>query len=174
MLVRCILISFRTGQKWFESKFCSCDISISSVGFSLRCDECDKCYLDSHQGSTKAAIARGLRGIISKKTIGRLVNGMIKNKIVESKKENENARDHKLYLKEDNQLVYVILQLDEFEKTFENLLYCIIENIKYIRSNKFTGKSTEELSAMDDANFFHFCNVSPFLIGYQMYIQHMQ
>ena len=35
---------------------------------------------------------------------------MIKKKIVELKKENENARDHKLCLKEDNPLVYVILQ----------------------------------------------------------------
>ena len=69
---------------------------------------------------------------------------MIKKKIVELKKENENARDHKLCLKEDNPLVYVILQLDEFEKTFENLLYYIIENIKYIGTNKFPGKSTEE------------------------------
>ena len=51
------------------------------------------------------------------------------------------ARDHKLYLKNDNLLVSVILQLGEFENAFENLLYYIIGNIKYIRTNKFPCKN---------------------------------
>ena len=63
------------------------------------------------------------------------------------------ARDHKLYLKNDNLLVSVILQLGEFENAFENLLYYIIGNIKYIRTNKFPCKNNEELSPMDDAAF---------------------
>ena len=111
-------------------------------------------YLGGHQGSTKADITRGLKGIISKNTIDKLVDEMIEAQIIEIKKEKENARNHKLYLKENNPLVYVILQLNEFANTFENLLYYIIENIKNVRTNKFPDKSNEELLAMDDANFF--------------------
>ena len=79
---------------------------------------------------------------------------MIENQIVEIKKEKGKTRNLKLYLKEDNLLVSVTLQLDEFEKAFENLLYYITENIKNIRTNKFPDKSNEELLAIDDANFY--------------------
>jgi hypothetical protein len=111
-------------------------------------------YLRENQGSTKSDITRGLKGIIAKTTIGKLVDEMIESQIIETKKEKENARDHKLYLKENNPLVYVTLQLDEFVYAFEKLLYYIIENIKYVRTNKFPDKSNEELQAMDDANFY--------------------
>jgi len=60
-------------------------------------------YIRAHQRCTKSDITRGLKGIISKKTIGRLVDEMINNE-VEIKKE---KRNHKLYLKEDNLLVSV-------------------------------------------------------------------
>ena len=111
-------------------------------------------YLGGHQGSTKSDIARGLRGIVSKKTIDKLVNEMIEDGIIEMKKEKRNARNIKLYLKEDNLLVSVNLQLDEFVNAFESLFFYIIENIKNIRTNKFPDKSDKELSAMDDANFY--------------------
>jgi hypothetical protein len=111
-------------------------------------------YLGGHQGSTKSDIARGLRGIVSKKTIDKLVNEMVENKIIEEKKEKKNARNIKLYLKEDNLLVSVTLQLDEFVNAFESLFFYIIENIKNIQTNKFPDRSDKELSAMDDANFY--------------------
>jgi hypothetical protein len=111
-------------------------------------------YLRENQGSTKSDITRGLNGIIAKTTIGKLVDEMIESQIIEIKKEKENARNRKLYLKENNPLVYVTLQLDEFGYAFENLLYYIIENIKSVRTNKFPDKSNEELQAMDDANFY--------------------
>lgn len=71
------------------------------------------------------------------------------------------ARDHKLYLKNDNLLVSVILQLGEFENAFENLLY-------------FHAKIMKNYHLWMMQLSYHFCNVSIFLIEYQMCIQHMQ
>src|SRR4051794_7435788 len=85
-------------------------------------------YLGEHQGSTRSGITRGLKGIVAKRTIDKLVNEMIEDQIVTIKKEKENARDIKLYPNEDNILASVTLQLDEFVNAFEGLFYYIIEN----------------------------------------------
>jgi DNA-binding PadR family transcriptional regulator len=108
-------------------------------------------------GVSKADITRELIGIISKKTIYKLVDEMVENGIIEVKKDKENSRNHKLYLKGDNPMVYVRLQLNEFGHAFENLLYYIyyiIRNIKQLRTNQFPYQSKEEdRSKMYDANF---------------------
>jgi DNA-binding MarR family transcriptional regulator len=80
-------------------------------------------YIRSHQGCTKADITRDLQGIISKKTIDKLVDEMIKEGIIDSKKERENSRNIKLFVKEDNPAVYVPLQLEEIETAFKKLLH---------------------------------------------------
>src|SRR5918995_3220973 len=79
-------------------------------------------YIRINQGCTKANITRGLQGIISKKTIYKIVDEMIKNKIIEDKKEKQNSRDIKLFVKDDNPAVLVPLQLEEIEIAFDNLL----------------------------------------------------
>jgi hypothetical protein len=79
---------------------------------------------------------------------------MIENRIVVVKKEKENSRNHKLYLRENNLLVSVPLQLDIFETAFKTLLSHILQNITDTRANKFPDKIKEELSKMDDANFY--------------------
>ena len=79
-------------------------------------------YIRSHQGCTKADITRDLQGIISKKTIDKLVDEMIRERIIDYKKERENSRNIKLFVKEDNPAVYVPLQLEEIETTFKKLL----------------------------------------------------
>ena len=111
-------------------------------------------YMRGHHGWTKADITRGLKGIISKKTIDKLVDEMLENKIVEVKKEKENSRNHKLYLKEDNMLVLVPLQLNEFGNAFESLFFNIVQNIVRIRTNRVPHQNKEEISKMDDANFY--------------------
>jgi hypothetical protein len=90
--------------------------------------------------------------LFQKKTIDKLVDEMVENGIIEVKKDKENSRNHKLYLKVDNPMVFVHLQLNEFGSAFENLLYYIIQNIIKIRTNQFSYQS-EDRSKMDDANF---------------------
>jgi hypothetical protein len=111
-------------------------------------------YMRGHHGCTKADITRGLKGIISKNTIDKLVDEMLENKIVEVKKEKENSRNHNLYLKEDNMLVIVPLQLNEFGNAFESLFFNIIQNIVRIRTNRVPHQNKKEISKMDDANYY--------------------
>jgi hypothetical protein len=47
---------------------------------------------------------------------------MITEAKIEAKKEKENSRDIRLYVRDDNPAVYVPLQLEEIEKTFRDLL----------------------------------------------------
>jgi len=79
-------------------------------------------YIRSHIGCTRADITRGLERIVSKKTIDKCVKKMITEGKIEEKKEKQNSRDIRLYVKEDNPAVYVSLQLEEIEKIFRVLL----------------------------------------------------
>ena len=75
-----------------------------------------------NQGCTKANITKEFQGVISKKTIYKIVDQMIKDKIIEAKKEKQNSRDVKLYIKEENPAVYVPIQFEEIEMAFHKLL----------------------------------------------------
>jgi hypothetical protein len=81
---------------------------------------------------------------------------MIDDQIITIKKEKENARDIKLYLNEDNILVSVTLQLDEFVNTFESLFYYIIENIKYIHMSAIHEKCHDTCTTIDCVVYMHF------------------
>src|SRR5690242_4333558 len=75
-------------------------------------------YIRSRLGCTRADITRGLERIVSKKTIDKCVKKMITEGKIEEKKEKQNSRDIRLYVREDNPAVYVPLQLQEVEKKF--------------------------------------------------------
>lgn len=79
-------------------------------------------YISQHQGCTKADITRGLENEISKKTIDKIVDEMIEDDIIETKKENPNSRNIKLFLKENNLLVSIPKQLDQFDNAFTVLV----------------------------------------------------
>lgn len=79
-------------------------------------------HIRRNQGCTKANITRELQGIISKKTIYKIVEQKINDKIIEAKKEKQNSRDVKMYIKEENPAVFVPLQLEEIERAFHKLL----------------------------------------------------
>ncbi|MGI8831050.1 MAG: hypothetical protein ACR2IS_00265 [Nitrososphaeraceae archaeon] len=79
-------------------------------------------YISEHQGCTKADITRGLENEISKKTIDKIVGEMIDDDIIETKKENPNSRNIKLFLKESNLLVSIPKQLEQFDNSFTILV----------------------------------------------------
>ena len=79
-------------------------------------------YICEHQGCTKADITRRLENEISKKTIDKIVNEMIEDDIIEPKKENRNSRNIKLFLKENNLLVSIPKQLEQFDNAFTVLV----------------------------------------------------
>jgi hypothetical protein len=79
-------------------------------------------YISEHQGCTKADITRGLENEISKKTIDKIVDEMMDDDIIETKKENPNSRNIKLFLKESNLLVSIPKQLEQFDNSFTLLV----------------------------------------------------
>jgi hypothetical protein len=111
-------------------------------------------YMRGHQGCTKADITRGLKGIISKKTIDKLVAEMISDNIIEINKKKENSRNHELYLKASNILVTTTLQLTDFDDAFKRLFETIIQNIILIRAKHGAYQSDVDASQLDEANFY--------------------
>jgi hypothetical protein len=111
-------------------------------------------YIRGHQGCTKADLTRGLKGIISKKTIDRLVAEKVSSDVIEIKKKKENSRNHELYLKEENILVTTILQLTDFGDAIEELFWIIVQNIIQIRTNQGVYQTYEGASQLDEANFY--------------------
>lgn len=75
-------------------------------------------YINSHQGCTKADLEKGLKDLISKKTIYKLVGEMVSENILQKEKKKVNSRDHKLYVNGNNPLVYVPNEIEQFEKAF--------------------------------------------------------
>jgi hypothetical protein len=124
---------------------------VLAAGHPKHCQGYNTCYaIGGNQGCIRADIIRGLKGSISKRTIDRIVNEMIKDDRVHV---NKLPRDHKLYLNEDNLLVSVPLQLLEFGDGFERLLFYIAHNLKNIHENKCQNRSNEDLLKTHDANF---------------------
>jgi hypothetical protein len=75
-------------------------------------------YIATHQGCTKADLERGLKDLISKKTIHKWVSEMINEYILFEKKEKLNSRDHKLFVNENNPLVSAPKEIEQFENAF--------------------------------------------------------
>jgi hypothetical protein len=69
---------------------------------------------------------------ISRKTIFRLIDDLKEDGIVEETMEKPNSREHKLFVKEDNPLVLVTSELEEFEKTYIRFLNRLKESSKRI------------------------------------------
>jgi hypothetical protein len=94
-------------------------------------------YISTHQGCTKADLERGLKDLISKKTIDKCVREMINEKILFEEKEKPNSRDHKLYVYENNPLVSVPNEIEQFKNAFFPFFNKIInryENTLFIRA----------------------------------------
>ena len=105
-------------------------------------------YIRSNLGCTRADITRGLEGTVSKKTIDKHVKKMITEGKIEEKREKENSRDIRLYVREDNPAVYVPLQLEGIEKIFRELLdksEKSWQDLKKWRDEVWTKKLTQSI-----------------------------
>jgi hypothetical protein len=94
-------------------------------------------YIATHQGCTKADLERGIKDLISKKTIHKWVREMINENILFEEKEKLNSRDHKLYVNENNPLVSVPKEIEQFENAFFpffNKITNRFENTLFVRA----------------------------------------
>ena len=87
-------------------------------------------FILRNQGCTKADIEKA-NIPISRKTIFKVIDELKEDGLVEEKWEKPNSREHKLFVREDNLIVRVTSELEEFEKSYRGLLKKLKE-----RSNK--------------------------------------
>ena len=79
-------------------------------------------FLSCNQGCNKELLVKGLSDYISKKTIYKILDEQIEEKIVRIVKEKANSRDYKLYLYNENPLIVISKELEEFKQSFFELL----------------------------------------------------
>lgn len=108
-------------------------------------------YIREHPGCIKTNIIkdfekRDFHNKISKKTIDKLVPQMEEDGLIDIIKEKPSRKGYKIYLREDNLLNYVPLQLDEFEIAFVNNLANIKQKITEYNIHKKHSKNQEHRS----------------------------
>jgi hypothetical protein len=91
-------------------------------------------FIGKNKGCNKDAVVRGVSKELSRKTAYRIVESLEGKGEIEDRRE-KNSRECKLFLKLDNPLVYVLLELEEFEKSFFSL---------YIKAREKAGNSMKE------------------------------
>ena len=77
-------------------------------------------YIRNHLGCKKNDLVKNLENEISRVTIFKITNELIKEKIIEER--SKNRRDLALYLNNDNPLLRLTKEIDQFEKAYMNLL----------------------------------------------------
>ena len=78
-------------------------------------------FVRNHKGCNKEFVVEGLKDNVSKKTVYKIIELMKEEGQIEEINEGKGGRGSKLFLKLDNPLVSVLLELEEFEKSFFSL-----------------------------------------------------
>lgn len=79
-------------------------------------------FLRNNPGSTKEDLVRGVKNIISKKTVIKILNELEKEECVAIKKDKLNSRGYKLFLRSENILIILDKQIGDFKEEFTKLL----------------------------------------------------
>jgi hypothetical protein len=78
-------------------------------------------FIRNHKGCNKEFVVEGLKDDMSKKTVYRIINLMTEEGQLEVIKEEKGTRSSKLFLRLDNPMVSIPLELEDFEKSFFSL-----------------------------------------------------
>ena len=79
-------------------------------------------FLRNNPECSKEELVRGVGRITSKKTVIKILNELEREELIKIKKEKPNSRSHKVFLIEDNILIIITKQLEEFNNAFNKLL----------------------------------------------------
>jgi hypothetical protein len=95
-------------------------------------------YLKANPGSNQQDIVRHLEDKISRQTVLKDVDQLQHDETIYYKKQKENSRDHNFYVKDDNILLSVSKELDEFDKNYFSALTKIKEKFDklYLKTKK--------------------------------------
>lgn len=82
-------------------------------------------FLSSNQGCNKELAIKNLSNYISKKTFNKYLDELIKENFVRAEKEKPNSRDYKLFLYNENPIIVISKELEEFKLLFFDLLQVV-------------------------------------------------
>jgi len=116
-------------------------------------------YLNANPGSNQQDIVRHLEGKSSRQTVLKDVGQLQEDEIIYYETQKENSRDHKFYVKDDNILVSVSKELDEFDKNYFSALTKIKEKFDklYLKTKK--GRAIGETKEQNLVAFKPLLNV---------------
>jgi hypothetical protein len=92
-------------------------------------------YIQNKQGCTRSDITRDFYGVISKKTIDKIVFDLIKEGRLEEKSESSHKLKKKLFVVQDNLLNIVHYELENFEIVFKKLIGIVSNKILEIKQS---------------------------------------
>jgi hypothetical protein len=95
-------------------------------------------YISTNPACNQQDIVRHLEGKSSRQTVLKEVDQLLDDEIIYYVTQKENSRDHNFYVKDDNILVSVSKELDEFDKNFFSALAKIKEKFDklYLKMKK--------------------------------------
>lgn len=102
-------------------------------------------FIKKNKGCNKEVVVRGVSKDLSKKTVYKIIESLEKRGKIEDRRE-KNIRECKPFLKLDNPLVSVILELEEFEKSFFSL---------FIKAREKAGDSIKAKASDNLAKSLH-------------------
>ena len=97
------------------------DNDLKEINDNLRKEEILK-FLSNNPGCTKEALVRGVKNIASKKTVLKILNELEIDELIVLKKDQPNSRRYKLFLRNDNILIVLNKQIQDFNHEFKNFL----------------------------------------------------
>jgi hypothetical protein len=110
---------------------------------SIRKEEIIK-FLRNNPGCSKEDLVRGVKNIVSKKTVIKILNELKEEELVVIKKDKPNSRSYELFLMEENILIVINKQLKEFKEEFKKFLEKIEAIIPQLILLPFTTKENKE------------------------------
>jgi hypothetical protein len=79
-------------------------------------------YISANPGSNQEGIVRHLEGKSARQTVLKDVDQLLEDEIIYYETQKENSRDYNFYVKDDNILVSLSKELDEFDKNYFSVL----------------------------------------------------
>jgi hypothetical protein len=97
------------------------DNDVKEINDNIRKEEILN-FLSSNPGCTKEALVKGVKNIASKKTVLKILNELEIDELIILKKDRPNSRSYKLFLCNDNILIILNKQIQDFSYEFKKFL----------------------------------------------------
>jgi DNA-binding HxlR family transcriptional regulator len=97
-------------------------------------------FLMDNPGCTKEDLVRGVKNIVSKKTVIKILNELEREELVKIEREKPNSREYKLFLRSGNILIILNNQIRDFNEEFKKLVEKIEVAIPELILLPFTNK----------------------------------